>query len=135
VRASILAAAAIPEVAARLPSDADVAVRLTGDRELRRLNRRFMGDDAATDVLSFPAGDAGGTHVGDIALSLRAVARQAVGFGHPVGAEGALLSIHGFLHLLGWDHSTAAEEQEMNRLTRAALGRLGIGIAADRLGT
>lgn len=131
IRSVILSAASIPEVAARLPAgDATVAVRLTGDRELRRLNREYAGEDSATDVLSF-AGQA--PHVGDLAISWPAAVRQSKAYGHDARTELALLCTHGLLHLLGWDHETAGERKEMNRLTRAALKLSGLTIAPRRL--
>ncbi len=135
VRAVIQAAAAVPEVAARLPdADWELTVRISGDRELRRLNRRFLGEDHATDVLSFPTGDREpGAYLGDVVISWPAVTRQAGEFGHSEDSELALLAVHGFLHSLGWDHSKAVEETEMNRLTLDALGRSGIAIASGRL--
>jgi len=135
IRSVIDAAAAVPEVAARLPDPGwELAVRISGDGELRRLNRRFLGEDHATDVLSFPSGEnEPGAYLGDIVISWPAVVRQAGEFGHPEIAEVALLAVHGFLHILGWDHATQAEEAEMNRLTLDALGRCGIAIASGRL--
>jgi probable rRNA maturation factor len=135
VRAVIQAAAAVPEVAARLPdADWELTVRISGDRELRRLNRRFLGEDHATDVLSFPTGDREpGAYLGDVVISWPAVTRQASEFGHSEDSELALLAVHGFLHSLGWDHAKAVEETEMNRLTLDALGRSGIAIASGRL--
>ena len=135
IRSAIEAAAAVPEVAARLPDPGwELAVRISGDGELRRLNRRFLGEDHTTDVLSFPSGEnEPGAYLGDIVISWPAVVRQAGEFGHPVIGEVALLSVHGFLHILGWDHATQAEEAEMNRLTVDALGRCGIAIASGRL--
>jgi probable rRNA maturation factor len=121
----------VAEVGARLPHrTVSIAVRLTGDRELRRLNRAYAGDDAVTDVLSF-AGS--GQHAGDVAISWPAVVRQAGLFGQPEAAEVALLCVHGLLHLLGWDHATAAERKEMNRLTRAALEQSGLAPARGRI--
>jgi probable rRNA maturation factor len=135
IRSMLGSAAAVPEVAARLPDAGwDVALRISGDRELRRLNRRFLGKDQATDVLSFPSGDKGpGAHLGDIVISWPVVIRQAAEFGHPAESELALLAIHGFLHLLGWDHATRTDEVEMNRLTLAALDRSGTAVASARL--
>lgn len=132
IRRVIRRAAAVPEVAARLPAggDATVAVRITGDDELRRLNREFAGEDHTTDVLSFP-GD--GEHLGDIAISWPAVVRQAREHRHEAGAELALLCVHGLLHLLGWDHATAAQNREMTRLTLAALALSGVMLSARRL--
>ena len=75
VRGVIGRAAAVPEVAARMPAgEASVAVRIMGDPEIRRLNRTFAGEDHATDVLSFTGS---GDHVGDLAISWPAVVRQA----------------------------------------------------------
>jgi probable rRNA maturation factor len=134
LRSVLASAAAVPEVTARLPAAASLTLRVTGDRELRRLNREFLGEDHATDVLSFPAGSAGDPYLGDIALSWPMVVRQAGSFGHPVEVEAALLSVHGLLHLLGWDHRTPSEEREMWRLTRVALAAAGIsGLASNRI--
>ena len=124
-------AATLPEVEARLPAGpATVAVRLTGDRELRRLNYRYAGEDRSTDVLSF-AGEH--PHLGDLAISLPAVARQARQHGHSAQTELALLNVHGLLHLLGGDHATAAERREMTRLTVAARSLSGLRVAKGRL--
>ena len=131
VRGVVKRAAALPEIAARLPSgETSVAVRITGDAEMRRLNRTFAGEDHATDVLSF-AGE--GDHLGDLAISWPAVVRQALRYRHPQKTELALLCVHGLLHLLGWDHATAAQNQEMKRLTLAALALLESKPAARRL--
>lgn len=131
IRSVIVRTASIREVAARLPAgDATVAVRLTGDRELRRLNREYAGEDSVTDVLSF-AGQA--PNVGDLAISWPAAVRQSKAYGHDVRTELALLCTHGFLHLLGWDHASAVERKEMNRLTRAALKLSGLALASGRL--
>ena len=131
IRSVLTRAAQVTEVAARLPDDScAVAVRITSDEEMAKLNRDYAGDDHPTDVLSF-AGEGG--HIGDIAISWPAAARQAKAFGHDTDTELGLLVVHGFLHLLGWDHATAAERKEMNRLTRAALKRSKLTLAPGRL--
>jgi probable rRNA maturation factor len=131
VRRVLRRAALQPEVAARLPSgQVAMAIRLTGDAELRRLNRTYAGKDSITDVLSF-AGEKG--HLGDVAVSWPAVLRQGERYGHSPETELALLCVHGLLHVLGWDHHTARETAEMTRLTRDALGRSGITPASRRL--
>jgi probable rRNA maturation factor len=76
--------------------------RITGDTELRRLNRDFLGHDYATDVLSFPSGES--SPIGDLAISIQRARAQARRFGHPVEQEIAVLMLHGVLHLLGMDH-------------------------------
>ncbi len=132
VRQVLQRAASIPEVAARLPDGrVTVAVRLTGDRELRRLNRDYAGEDAVTDVLSFTGS---GEHIGDLAISWPTAVRQSKVFGHEAATELALLSVHGLLHLLGWNHAAPRERREMNRLTRAALKLSGLRLQRGRLG-
>jgi probable rRNA maturation factor len=131
VRKVIRDAARVPEVAARLPDHAaSVAVRIADEDELRALNSRFAADDHATDVLSF---EGSGDHVGDIAISWPAVERQARQHRHSTDSELALLCVHGFLHLLGWDHVTAPQNREMTRLTLAALSRSGVRLSTRRL--
>ena len=131
VRRVLGRASTLPEIAARLGGDArSIAVRITDDVELRRLNREFAGEDHATDVLSF-AGE--GEHLGDLAISWPAVERQARRHRHAVDAELALLCVHGLLHLLGWDHSSAAQRREMTRLTLAALDRSDVKLSPRRL--
>ena len=121
----------VPEIAARLPEgESTVAVRITDDDELRRLNWTYAREDHATDVLAF-AGE--GHHLGDVAISWPAVVRQAKRYGHDERTEVALLSVHGLLHLLGWDHATASERKEMTRLTKEALRRSRLAVASGRL--
>jgi len=131
VRRVLDRAAEVPEIAARVPEGSStLAVRITGDEEMAALNRRYAGEPHATDVLSF-SGSRG--HLGDIAISWPAVVRQAEQYGHDDATEAALLSVHGLLHLLGWDHATAAERKEMTRLTVLALSRSRIKLTPKRL--
>ena len=123
--------ASLPEVVARLPEGTcTIAVRITGDRELRRLNKAYAGNDSVTDVLSF-AGS--GDHLGDLAISWETAVRQAAEHGHAPLTELGLLCVHGTLHLLGWDHASAAERNEMSRLTVAALALSDLRLAPGRL--
>lgn len=139
VRQVLRTAITQPAVAARAADLLDgarpqLAVRITGDRELHRLNREFLGEDHPTDVLSFPGGAAKlDGHLGDIALSWPAVLRQSEAFGHPAEVEALLLAVHGLLHVLGWDHADAAQEREMTKLTLECLDRAGIHPSRDRL--
>jgi len=131
LRGLLRRAARVPEVAARLPAGtATIAVRLTDDADLRRLNHDFAGHDAVTDVLSFAGSD---LHLGDLAISWPMVVRQAQEFGESEETELGLLSVHGLLHLLGWDHGSAAERKEMTRITRAALASSGLKVPPGRL--
>jgi probable rRNA maturation factor len=81
----------------------EVDVLVTSSAELRRLNRRFRGKDAATDVLSFSSAD--GTP-GDVAISAEIAARNARCLRHTFGDELKILILHGLLHLAGYDHET-----------------------------
>ena len=131
VRSVLARTASIPEVAARLPEGpSTMAVRITGDGELRRLNKTYAGHDAVTDVLSFVGS---GEHLGDLAISWETVVRQASEFKQPPMTELALLCVHGMLHLLGWDHAASTERKEMVRLTVAALELSHLRLPAGRL--
>ncbi len=87
---------------------------ITDDKELQRLNAQFLGRRYPTDVLSFPEPERG-EFLGEMAISANRAALQARDLGHSVGEEIRILMLHGFLHLLGFDHETdrgemAAEE-------------------------
>jgi len=117
--------------ALRCPT-AGVTVLLAPDGTVRRLNRRYLGHDRVTDVLSFPAGDegpAGERHLGDIAIAVPRAARQARRARWSLGDEMALLVTHGFLHLLGHDHET--DDGTMRRL-EADLLRRTAGVRLER---
>ncbi|WP_321477454.1 rRNA maturation RNase YbeY [uncultured Paludibaculum sp.] len=86
---------------------------ITGDEELRRLNREFRASDYATDVLSFPSGSPVGP-LGDIAISTERAQAQAAENGHSTPTEIQILLLHGLLHLLGHDHET--DRGQMRRL-------------------
>lgn len=78
---------------------------LTDDRELRRLNREFLGKDAATDVLSFPESvEADRPYLGELAISCDRAQEQADRYGHGLDDELKILMLHGVLHLVGLNH-------------------------------
>ncbi len=89
----------------------EVTVVLVGDRTIRALKREHWGEDAVTDVLSFPTWEPGDPfippHLGDIVISLDTAARQAEARGHSLTREVALLASHGLTHLVGHDHPHA----------------------------
>jgi len=98
---------------------------IAGNARMRRLNREFRGQDATTDVLSFPAHpEAGSTRAGDIAISLDRARAQARQFGHSTEREIRILMLHGLLHLLGQDHET--DGGRMARVEKRWRARLGL---------
>ena len=113
----------------RAPARSELALVLTDDTHIRQLNRQWRDRDSATNVLSFPAG-AGGpaerAHIGDIVIAFETVAREAVEESKPFGHHLAHLAIHGFLHLLGYDHEDDDSATQMERTERLALAALGI---------
>ena len=93
----------------------ELTLVFVGDAEIRRLNRNFRKKDKATDVLSFPLNERasdGKFYLGDILISVPTAKRQAAEIGHPLERELEYLAIHGFLHLLGYEHDEGHEKEE-----------------------
>jgi probable rRNA maturation factor len=98
---------------------------ITGDPEMRRLNREFRGQDHATDVLSFPAAPGfDAPYLGDLAISIQRARAQARRFGHEAEEEVRILMLHGLLHLMGMDHENG--DGRMDRAERRWRLRLGL---------
>lgn len=114
------------EIALADRADGDVVILLTDDATVRDLNGRFRDKDAATNVLSFPAGDNGGGHLGDIALAFGVCEREALEQGKTLADHLRHLVIHGVLHLLGYDHLDDGEAEAMEALERNLLAGLGV---------
>ena len=109
--------------------EADLALRIVGTKEGRALNRHYRGKDYATNVLSFPAELPEGVKLpllGDIVLCAPVVAREAKEQKKPVAAHYAHLTVHGALHLLGWDHEDPRDAECMEQLEREILASLGV---------
>jgi probable rRNA maturation factor len=104
---------------------AELAIVLTDDSAIRLLNRAWRGVDAATNVLSFPARNGHG-HLGDIILAFETIAREAQSEDKPFAHHVAHLAVHGFLHLLGYDHDRDDDAQAMERTEREILRQLAI---------
>ena len=115
------------EAAARLvPAQGEISVLLTDDAAVKELNRAWRKVDKPTNVLSFPAAKAGGGLLGDIAIAYETLEREAAAENKPFLHHLAHLAVHGFLHLLGYDHQTDSQAEAMEGLERAALARLQI---------
>ncbi len=100
---------------------AEVSVTLSNDRRLHALNRDYRGKDKPTDVLSFPYDEEGGP-LGDVIISVDRAQAQAAERGHDLQRELELLTLHGTLHVCGYDHET--DDGEMDRLERRLRRRL-----------
>ena len=109
--------------------EADLAIRLVDAKEGRALNRHYRGKDYPTNVLSFPAELPPGVKLpilGDIVMCAPVIAREAKEQGKPLLAHYAHLTVHGTLHLLGWDHEDAREAEAMEQLEREILASMGL---------
>jgi len=109
---------------------ADLALRVVGDYEGRSLNRHYRGKDSATNVLSFPAELPPGVDLpvlGDIVICAPVVQKEARLQGKQERAHFAHLTVHGVLHLLGFDHEDPRDAQAMETLEREILDELGFG--------
>ncbi|MGL5514018.1 MAG: rRNA maturation RNase YbeY [Sporomusa sp.] len=123
-----------------LERQAEVSVVLADDEYIRQLNRQYRGKDMPTDVLSFAMNEQGADDsepditdapndleilLGDIIISLETTARQAKEFSHSLERELAYLTIHGMLHLLGYDHEEQQDKLEMRKEEEHVLSLLG----------
>ena len=97
--------------ARKLRVSGEIALVLAGDQTLHRLNRDYRGKDKPTDVLSFPGEEAG---LGDIVISVETAERNARRLGRTLPQEIDVLALHGFLHVLGYDHEK--DDGRMDRL-------------------
>ncbi|HEU4965519.1 MAG TPA: rRNA maturation RNase YbeY [Bacilli bacterium] len=120
----------------------DVAVSLVDDDTIQELNRTYRQKDVPTDVLSFAMQESAGNEpeihfaegaeanvdnmLGDIIISVPTAKRQAVDYGHSLQREMAFLAVHGFLHLIGYDHMTEEDEKDMFARQDAILESVGL---------
>ena len=113
----------------------EVSVVLANDEYIHALNLQYRGKDCPTDVLSFALNEGDEPEVidgpeevllGDIIISLETATRQAAEYGHSLERELAYLTVHGILHLLGYDHMTEEEKKEMRQEEEHILSFLGI---------
>lgn len=108
----------------RLPGDTEVSMTFMSDEGIQEVNQTYRGIDAPTDVISFALEEMGEgemaifiegmpTILGDIIIAVPTAKRQAEEYGHSFKREMGFLALHGFLHLLGYDHMTEPDEKKM----------------------
>ena len=97
--------------------DCEISLVMVGDEQIQALNQQYLGIDAPTDVLSFPADEvdpeSGNPYLGDILIAFPYAQAQAAAAGHALESELQLLAVHGVLHLLGYDHGEEADRIRM----------------------
>jgi probable rRNA maturation factor len=129
---SVVRRAVAQAAAAQSTSATELAIVLTDDSAIRQLNQLWRGIDAATNVLSFPAPAPAKQaadeppHLGDIVLAYETIAREARAEGKPLTHHIAHLAVHGYLHLLGYDHERSKDAEAMQAAERKILRRLAI---------
>ncbi len=133
VDATYLEKAALATLAEQNPDeDVNLSIVIADDQQLNKLNLEFRGIDSSTDVLSFFEGELdpenGQYYLGDVVISFPQAEKQAMAAGHNTASELELLVIHGVLHLLGFDHATDIEKEEMWQIQKNLLGKLGVAI-------
>ena len=113
----------------------EVSVTLTDNEYIHKLNKEYRGIDRPTDVLSFALNESEEPEVddgpdinvlGDLVISVERAREQAADYGHSVRREVAFLTVHGMLHLLGYDHMEEADRLEMEKEQRFVMEKLGI---------
>jgi probable rRNA maturation factor len=114
----------------------EVSVMIVNKEKMHKLNQEYAQVDRWTDVLSFPLWEpeedwvidreGGVVPLGDIVICLPKAQQQAEEYGHSLQRELGFLAVHGFLHLLGYDHQTPEEEEEMFQKQEEILHRVGL---------
>lgn len=116
---------------------AEVSVTIVNNEEIQNINKEYRGKDYPTDVISFALEEDGEGEIeiigadmppvlGDIIISVDKAQEQAEEYGHSLMRELGFLTVHGFLHLLGYDHMTEEEEKEMFTKQKEILNRYGL---------
>jgi len=121
--------AALAGAKPRIKGAAEISVLLTDDAEQRTLNAQWRGKDASTNVLSFPQIEPFAPLIGllgDISLARETLEREAADLGKSLEDHFTHLTVHGFLHILGYDHLEEAEALHMEGLETQILAGLGI---------
>lgn len=122
----------------RIEEHSEVSVTFVSNEKIQEINREYRDKDTATDVISFAMEELGEGEVeltgevdmprvlGDIIISIPRAKEQAGEYGHSFERELGFLAVHGFLHLLGYDHMTEEDEKEMFTLQKEILNEYGL---------
>ncbi len=106
--------------------DAEVSLAIVGDATMARLHGRYLDDPTPTDVLSFVLEAGSGALKGEVIVSAETAARRAARYGWTPADELLLYTVHGALHLAGYDDATPAQRRQMRRHERAVLASFGL---------
>ncbi|AXI09489.1 rRNA maturation RNase YbeY [Oceanobacillus sp. 143] len=120
-----------------ISSEAEISINFVENKEIQELNRNYRQKDAPTDVISFAMQESLDNEIeiigeelpltlGDIVISIDKAKEQAADYNHSFERELAFLAVHGFLHLLGYDHMNKADEEKMFKRQDELLGEFGI---------
>ena len=104
-------------------SGGEVSIAFVSNQQIKELNNKYRDKNEATDVLSFPIDE---EMLGDIIISAQRAAEQSKEYGHSLKRELAYLTVHGMLHLFGYDHHSAKEKDEMRQKEKRVLTQLDI---------
>ncbi|ANB58396.1 putative rRNA maturation factor YbeY [Anoxybacillus sp. B7M1] len=121
----------------QIPDEAEVSISFVDNEQIRMINREYRGKDQPTDVISFALEEMGEGEteiigldappvLGDIIISVPKAQEQAKEYGHSFMRELGFLAVHGFLHLLGYDHETEEDEKEMFAKQEQILEQYGL---------
>ena len=116
----------ISKVFDSIENDKGINVILLNSEDMIKLNKKYRGIDSDTDVLSFSYNDEKMTTIGDIFVSHKKIIEQSTRYGHSVHRELAFLVVHGFLHILGYDHDSRENEVKMLSKQNEILIKVGM---------
>jgi len=122
-------------LSASVDRESELSIVLEDDLFLQQLNQKYLGIEAPTDVLSFPAGhidpDTNSVYLGDVIISIPRAQSQATAGNHTLADELQLLVVHGVLHLIGFDHVGDEDKKNMQATQDAILKQLGVKVKAS----
>ena len=104
----------------------EINIIFLDSEQMKAFNRQFRQKDTTTDVLTFPSDDEDIGTIGDVLINVDKVKEQAVEYGHSEDREVAFLAVHGYLHILGYDHHNEEDEQKMIEKQNSILNNAGL---------